>query len=205
MKSIFLALSLFLLPAALYGETSNSSAGIVLYADTPKGVFILLADHTAPSMRGWAAFGGANEFGESALDTAIRETEEETRGYFSKEKTYKLLQNTKPFFDDKFAMFFAKVDLIPISELISRPIPSGNPSYKERGPFAWIPFSAIEPYLKTEVSGPSSARIDSRFLPPDNNTNWFWPVWLHNMRAAWRANAIPWLKNKIEQGAAAPP
>ena len=74
---------LLLLLLSSCGRAPESPAGIVLYSVVEGEVLLLLADHRLPG-RGWAAYGGAARAGETSAETAARETEEETRGYFKR-------------------------------------------------------------------------------------------------------------------------
>ena len=60
---------------------AQDPAGIVLYFKSGNEVYLLLAED-AREGRGWATFGGKAREGEHPAETAARETEEETRGYF---------------------------------------------------------------------------------------------------------------------------
>ena len=67
--------------------------------------------------------------------------------------------------------------------------------FRERGPYAWIPWSEVRQYLSSEEPAPPYV-IDKRFLPAGTERDWFWSVWIHNMRLALQENAIPWETGK---------
>lgn len=189
---LWVFLPLFCLAPSLHADPQGPPAGIVLYAETEKGVQLLMADHLPPSKRGWAAFGGAHEGRETPAETAARETEEETHGYFKKKDLLEQIGAQKPFFDGPFAFFFVKVAYVPVEELLKAAIPEGNSSFRERGPYAWIPFDEVAPWLKTPLSQPDQAKLPDQLLPKEAATGWLWAAWLHNMRAASEAGALPW-------------
>lgn len=191
MKRLFLFFLLLL--HSSFPAVAGTPAGIVLYAETKDGIQLLLADHTASSKRGWAAFGGAAEDKETPAETAARETEEETHGYFTRAEMLKKIGNQKPSMDGGFALFFVKVDHVPIDKLLATPIPS-NKAYHERGPWAWVPWRAISPHATKLPDKPDAAILDARLLPKKRNTSYLWGVWLHNLRTARAQSMIPWEK-----------
>jgi 8-oxo-dGTP pyrophosphatase MutT (NUDIX family) len=172
-------------------NAGGNPAGVVLYAETAQGVVLLLADHTPPSKRGWGAFGGAHEQGESIAETAARETEEETRGYFKRETILAAIKTQQPVMDGSFALYFVKVDPVPISDISNAPIPPDKKTYAERGPYAWIPAAEVERIVSLKDTK-TPAQINAEFLPANRHTDYLWPVWIHNMRIAFKEKAIPW-------------
>ncbi len=168
----------------------DEPAGTILYADTPDGVQFLLADHVPPSDRGWASFGGHGEVGESIAETAARETEEETRGYYSRAGILSKIDGQTPVQDGPYAFYLVKVDHVPIADIANHPIPPDQPTYAERGPFAWIPLTQLQRFFDpATVTFPLV--IESELLPPDRHTDWVWPIWLHQLSAALQADALP--------------
>jgi len=176
-----------LLAGLVPGVAADHPAGIILYAEDTDGVSLLLADHLPPSERGWAAFGGTHEKDETPAETAARETEEETNGFFSRAELLARIKNVTPLFDGAFAFYFVKVPRVPIGEITKSHVHDGEAAYGERGPFAWVPFSAVERQLTAKAP-----ILDSRYLPAEVRTNRLWPVWLHNLRIAIDAHALPW-------------
>ena len=171
-----------------------AGGGIVLYFDSGDQIFLLLADHPG-SERGWAAFGGGLQEGESAEETAARETEEETRGYFLRADLLNAIREQEPVLDHNgFALYFAEIPFVPAQVVTNNPLPKDDKSYKERGPYAWVPYSELEPYLKGPVNAENRYPIEGRLLPGDRDTSWFWPVWLGNIRRAVETDSIPWTK-----------
>ncbi len=168
----------------------DEPAGAILYADTPDGIQFLLADHAPPSDRGWASFGGHGEAGETIAQTAARETEEETRGYFSREELLKKFASQPPIQDGPYTFYLVKVDYVPASEIANHPLPPDQPAYAERGPFAWIPLSQLQRFFDpATVTFPLT--IESHLLPPDRHTDWVWPIWLHQLSSSLEAGALP--------------
>lgn len=191
MNRIKLALLAAILATALTATADvDEPAGTILYAETPDGIQILLADHAPPSDRGWASFGGQGEADETIAETAARETEEETRGTFSREDLLAQIANQKPIHDGPYAFYFVKVDPIPIDEINNHPIPPNQPAYAERGPYAWIPLTQLQRFFDpATVTFP--LRIEPDLLPTDRHTDWVWPIWLHQLSAALEAGALP--------------
>ena len=188
-----------LLAGLASGAAADHPAGIILYAEGADGVSLLLADHLPPSQRGWAAFGGMHEQDETPAETAARETEEETNGFFSRTELLARIKNSAPLFDGAYAFYFVKVPMVPIREITKLHLYDGEAAYRERGPFAWVPFSAIERQLAAK-----SPILDSRYLPADARTNRLWTVWLNNLRVAIEAHALPWAadRTKMKSGVA---
>ena len=71
--------------------------------------------------------------------------------------------------------------------------PAGIVLYFESGN-EWIPYSELEKHLLTSVNREKKHPIDMKFLPGASNTDWFWPVWLGNIRRAIEVEALPWSK-----------
>jgi len=155
-------------------------------------VYLLLADHKG-SKRGWGAFGGRAESGENPMETAARETEEETRGFFKKEELLKKLKSKTPFIDDDFFMYFLEIDFVPAQRVTNNDLSAGGKDYRERGPFAWIPYSDIKKYLTSPVKG-QRHYIDKNFLPKKAKRDYFWKTWIDNMVGAYKSQSIPWDK-----------
>ena len=170
---------------------AGNPAGIVLYLSSKDGVYLLLADHTGLSNRGWSAFGGRSEGDEFPAETAARETEEETRGCFSREILLQKIMNKIPVVDGEFHMFFVEIDFIPAQRVTNNILTDKGFRYKERGPYAWIPYSEVRKHLLNR-SNKGKYVIDKRFLPKNVKRNWFWTVWIHNMHEAFQRGLIPW-------------
>ena len=180
------------LVGSCFGVEAERPAGMVLFFKSGEEVFLLLADHREKD-RGWAGYGGGPYDGESPAETAARETEEETRGYFLRDDLLAMIKDQEPVIDDGgFALFFAEVPFVPAQLVTNNPLPNGNESYVERGPYAWIPYSELEPCLKSPVEPEERPPIEKRFLPRERHTSWYWPVWLSSVRRAVETNSIPW-------------
>ena len=164
---------------------------MVLYFRSGDEVFLLLADHRGKD-RGWAGYGGGSYDGESTAETAARETEEETRGYFLRDYLLAMIKDQEPVIDNGFALFFAEVPFVPAQLVTNNPLPDDNESYVERGPYAWIPYSVLEPYLKDPVEPEGEYPIEERLLPGGRSNSWYWPVWLGSVRRAVETNSVPW-------------
>lgn len=174
-------------------SVATNPAGIVMYMTTADEVYLLLADHRGSS-RGWGAFGGGAENGENRMETAARETEEETRGFFKKEELLKKLEGRKPFIDGKFHMYFLEIDFVSAQRITNNELPERKKPYKERGPYAWIPYSELKKYLIGKT-GEKTYYIDKRYLPKRAKRDYFWKVWVSNMVEAYKSKSIPWEHN----------
>lgn len=173
---------------------TGTPAGIKFYTRTDDGVFLLLADHVFPIRRGWADFGGAADAGETIAQTAAREAEEETRGYFKRENLLEAIAGQEPILVGSYAFYFVEVEKVPAETIRNHPVRGVKLAYRERGPYAWVPYSEIERYLEADPAHyPYRHTIDSSYLPESWwATNWFWPPLLGHLRAAKAANALPW-------------
>lgn len=177
--------------AGLGPALSAQPAGIVLYMQSGGEVFLLLADHTDSVTRGWGAFGGSHERGETPAQTAARETAEETRGFFSPEILLGRLEGRTPVVDGSFHMYFLEIDFVPAPRVANNTPSNDTVYFRERGPYAWIPWSGIRKYLAAEEPAPPYL-IDERYLPEGTERDWLWTTWMHNMRRAFQNGAIPW-------------
>lgn len=191
MKTSFLLSAVFFLLCLRGALLSGAPAGMVLYFQTEDEVYLLLADHTEPSERGWAAFGGGSEDGESAAETAAREAEEETRNFFSRKRLLEGIVNESPVVDGTFHLFFHEIDFVPARRIQNNPLNTDDFSYHERKNYAWVPYSEIRSYLSDD-DGDERKVLDERYLPAETTTGWLWGVWVRNMRVAFEAGAIPW-------------
>ena len=170
---------------------AQQPAGMVLYFQSGDEVYLLLAEH-AGSQRGWAGFGGGPREGETVAETAAHKTEEESRGYFKRGDLLDKIKGQEPLMDGDFASYFAEVDFVPVQRVMNNPVPKKNDAYLERSTFAWIPYSAVEGYLQEDIDRKKKYTIDPAYLPAGSQTQWFWPLWLGNMRKAVVAQALPW-------------
>ena len=183
----------FLFVVAICGQSlAQNPAGVALYFRTESEVYLLLADH-ATRPRGWATYGGGRNEGETTADTAARETEEETRGYFSRIELLEKINSQEPVMDNGFALYFAEVDFVPAQRVSNHEPPSDGPAYLERGPYAWIPYSVVEKQIKIAKDGVYP--LDSRYLPTDRKTDWMWPLWIGTMRIAIENDVLPWIQS----------
>ena len=173
-------------------------AGMVLYFQSGGEVYLLLAEH-AGSKRGWAGFGGGARKGETMAETAAHKGEEESRGYFKRADLLRQIKDQAPVMDGDFASYFAEVAFVPAQRVTNHPLADANvanDAYLERGAFAWIPYSSIEGFLLEEIERTRKYMIDPAFLPAGSETQWFWPIWLGNMRQAVTTQALPWEKRQ---------
>jgi 8-oxo-dGTP pyrophosphatase MutT (NUDIX family) len=162
-----------------------------------------LADHRPPSTRGWGSFGGRHEPGESPAETAARETEEETCGYFHRVAILAAIGDQQPVYDGPFAQYFVQVEQFPVTAIAEATTSSSDRVYTERGPWAWVPYTEIHRLLD-EGGADEPLRIQRRYLPADAHTDWVWPTWLSGLRKAIDQGALPWETETVEPVAAEP-
>jgi len=182
--------------AILFGiAAAEQPAGVVLYFASGDEVFLLLAEH-AEGERGWAGFGGGAREGQNVMETAAHKGEEESRGYFKRADLLQRIKGQAPVMDGDFASFFAEVSFVPTPSIMNHQVPKADDAYLERSTFAWIPFSSISGHLTQEIDHTRKYEIEPGFLPAGSKTNWYWPIWLGNLREAVVANALPWKPKK---------
>lgn len=166
-------------------------AGILLYHRDGDQVFLLLADHSN-GQRGWGGFGGTAIPGETEAETAARETEEETRGYFEEDWLLERIQNQEPLRVNGFSTFFLEVRFVPAQRVANNPIPANRSlAMSERAHYAWIPLSDVERALNRD-----ELQVDPLYLPPSTQSTSYWEVWIRNVEAASDAGFPPWVKEK---------
>ena len=170
---------------------AQGPAGIVLYCCRGHDVLLLLADH-ANSSRGWGSFGGSAFDGETQRETAARETEEETRRYFSRTWLGEQIEEQSPSITNGFATYFVEVPFVPARRIMNNPTDETDGSTTERGVYAWIPFSEIEEILHQEQPSPGDLKIDLGYIPRGCTSVSYWDVWIESMRDAMTRNAFPW-------------
>ena len=88
-------------------------------------------------------------------------------------------------------MYFLEIDFVSAQRITNNKSSVGGKVYKERGPFAWIPYSELKKYLTSQVTG-QKHYIDKRFLPKRAKRDYFWKTWVSNMVGAYRSKSIPW-------------
>ena len=191
MKPLIVCLWIVLLLGQGIGAVAEQPAGIVLYFRSGGEIYLLLAEH-AGSKRGWAGFGGNPEAGETVAETAAREGEEETRGYFKRAALLAKIKGQSPVVEGKFATYFVEVAFVPAQRVMNNSVPSGNHAYLERSTFAWMPYSILEDVLREKIDRNKTYRIKAEFLPASSQTQWFWPAWLRVMHKAAANRALPW-------------
>ena len=169
---------------------ADCNAGTVLFFKFNDEVYLLLADHSLSGhlCRGWSGFGGRCD-GEPADKAAARETEEETRGFYKREKILDRLSSSPSNLSNDFTTFFVEVDYVPAIVFNNQKPTSSEASYDERGPFAWIPFSAIWQAIENKRSG--QAQIPKKYLPPNAHTDWLFNDFILGLIEAKRAGAFP--------------
>ncbi|MFO8163112.1 MAG: NUDIX domain-containing protein [Desulfatiglandales bacterium] len=170
---------------------AEGPAGIVLYLVEGQNVFLLLADHSKHT-RGWSAFGGGADPGETQQATAARETYEETRGYFSQVWLSQQISKQEPVRSKGYSMYFVEVPFVPAQRVMNNPTEEKNKAMVERRCYAWIPFSEIEAILEKDNLSTEHLRMNPLYLPACSKSDSFWHSWIKNMHGAMKQGAFPW-------------
>jgi len=186
-STVVIALTLLIgFPASAEGP-----AGIVLYCRWKESVYLLLADDHKGE-RGWSAFGGWADPGETRRATAARETEEETRGYFTRAWLGEQISGQKPVHSYGYSMYFVEVPFVPAQRVTNHPIGADGKDMAERGVYAWMPFTELEPVLGKERPSTGDLKVNPLYLPQGSKSGSFWGIWIRNMRDAMERGAFPW-------------
>ncbi|MFC1452808.1 NUDIX hydrolase [Verrucomicrobiota bacterium] len=126
--------------------SAGGPAGSLLYHRDGDNVFLLLANDSKGT-RGWSGFGGGAERGEPFRATAARETEEETRGYYSRVWLEQQIADQEPLSSRGFHMYFVEVPFVPAQRVMNNHVEGHHAAMDETQFYAWIPFSELEPVL----------------------------------------------------------
>jgi 8-oxo-dGTP pyrophosphatase MutT (NUDIX family) len=190
-KIIFGLLGIWISLLLSQNAFSSCGAGTVLYFTFKGETYLLLADHslTGQRHRGWAGFGGLCN-GEPVEVTAARETEEETRGIYSRKEIFARLSSSPKIRVDDFTTFFVEVNFVPVTLLNNQKPSNPSASYTERGPYAWIPYSVIRRAFEGRQTG--RAHIPGKYLPHAAQTDWLFELFLSSLIAAKNAGILPW-------------
>lgn len=170
---------------------SGCSAGTVLYFTFKGETYLLLADHSLSGQRhrGWSGFGGLCD-GEPAGVAAARETEEETKGFYSREEIFARLSWSPKIRVGDFTTFFVEVDYVPAILLNNQKPSNSSAGYIERGPYAWIPGCVVWQAIERKQAG--RAYIPVKYLPPGALTDWLFEPFLTSLTAAKKTEVLPW-------------
>ena len=170
---------------------ASCGAGTVLYFKFKDETYLLLADHNWQRQRdrGWSGFGGLCD-GEPVDVAAARETEEETKGFFSQEEIFAKLGSSPKIRVGDFTTFFLEVDYAPAMVLNNQESSHHRGSYFERGPYAWIPISVIRDTIAKRQSG--RLFIPRKYLPTDAHTDWLFEPFVTSLMTAKKAGILPW-------------
>lgn len=171
---------------------SQTAAGIVIYCEKEDGVWVLLADH-AWNKRGFATFGGSHEKGETFQDTAVRETSEETRGYYKQEDLRKGIAGQEGVDFVIYRMFFMKVPYVDAAELEKL---KGIGAGAERRHYVWVPARELSKHFPNVADLRAPLQMDKAYLPAKAKHDYYWRLWLTQMAEAQRQGAFPWQKKK---------
>ena len=173
---------------------AGGPAGILLYHSDGDNIFLLLANDSQGT-RGWSGFGGESEAGESLRATAARETEEETRGYFSRAWLEEQIGEQEPLSTHGFHMYFVEVPFVPAQRVMNNPVEGHQAVMEEMQFYAWIPFSELERVLEKDNPSEADLRMSPLHVPRGCASHSFWRVWIMNMHDAWEQGFFPWIRS----------
>lgn len=145
----FIIACFLLMGLAACSNDEINAAGAIAYAEQDGKHFVLLADHAGlASFRGYAAFGGGLEVGETLEEGALREFHEETACHFlgkiqSISKTYVRNQN--------YVSFVVRIPFIPSEQLNNALVSSQCEGgvFSERTDWVWVEQGALIKQLQT--------------------------------------------------------
>lgn len=183
--------------------SARGPAGILLYHRDGDNVFLLLANDSKGT-RGWGGFGGGAEGDESLRETAARETEEETRGYFSRNWLAEQIADQKPLSSRGFHMYFVEVPFVPAQRVMNNPVEGHQAAMEETQFYAWIPFSELEPVLAKDEPSEADLRMNPLYVPRGCNAFSLWRVWILNMRDGQKQGVFPWSRGNTGTERTAP-
>ena len=170
---------------------AGCGAGTVLYFKFKHETYLLLADHSHSHQRerGWSGFGGKCD-GQPPTSAAARETEEETKGYYSREEILVKLDPTSSIRVSDFTTYFIAVDFVPANVINSYKASQKSTCYRERSPYAWMPISAIWQAIDNKKSG--RVYLPAKYLPPEAHTDWLFKPFSTILLAARSNGILPW-------------
>ena len=194
---------LLMMVVAASSASAGGPAGILLYFHDGDNVFLLLANDSKVG-RGWSGFGGGAKPGESPRVTAARETEEETRGYFSRAWLEVQISEQDPLRSRGFSMYFVEVPFVPAQRVMNNHIERHRAPMLEFQCYAWIPFSELEPVLSKENPSEEELRVNLLYVAKGCEPHSYWRVWIRTMHDAQKQGAFPWSRGtKTERAASA--
>lgn len=192
-----LTIAVLLMILAEGSVTAGGPAGILLYHRDGDNVLVLLANDSKGT-RGWSGFGGGAEGDESLRATAARETEEETRGYFSRVWLEEQIADQQPLSSRGFHMFFVQVPFVPAQRVMNNPVEGHQAATEETQFYAWVPFSELEPVLAKDNPLEADLRMNPLYVPRGCGVHSFWRVWILNMHDAQKQGVFPWCPGTSE-------
>ena len=182
-----IGISIFMVPDTYAG----CGAGTVLYFKFKHETYLLLADHnwSYQRTRGWSGFGGRCD-GELPDSAAARETNEETKGFYSRKEILAKLDPQASIRVADFTTYFLEVDFMPANVINNYEASHKSTGYHERSPYAWVPISAIWQAFENKKSG--RICLPTKFLPPEANTDWLFEPFVTSLLAARSGGILPW-------------
>ncbi|CAB1077197.1 hypothetical protein D1AOALGA4SA_4989 [Olavius algarvensis Delta 1 endosymbiont] len=170
---------------------AGCAAGTVLYFRVQHETYLLLADHSRVHQRGrgWSGFGGRCD-GQPPATAAARETEEETKGYYRRKEIAAKIKSAPSVQVADFSTFFVEVEYVPVTVINNFKAQNRSAVYRERGPYAWVPISAIWQAIENKKS--ARAYLPGKYLPPKAHSDWLFEPFVISLQAAKSAGRLPW-------------
>ena len=169
LRIVAFALGLISFSHLAYG--CDSAAGVVAFSKLDDQILILMADHKINHSRGWAAFGGCVDAGESIRSAALRELHEETRCGINQPLT--LSDQTLSVSFGKFTSFALEITYLPAASIGAEPISTtcSSPVFDERGPWAWVALNEVLAHISDDNP---TQKFRPGFMEQASH-RWFWP------------------------------
>ena len=188
-----ISISLIFLCILAFGAQNafaGCGAGTVLYFKFKQETYLLLADHGFSHQRdrGWSGFGGRCD-GQPPASAAARETHEETKGFYSQKEIMAKLDPQSSISVNDFTTYFIEVDYVPAEVINNYRETNKSSRYRERGPYAWMPLSAIWRTIENEKSG--LMYLPAKYLPPEAHTNWLFKPFVNSLLEAKSGDILP--------------
>ena len=145
----YLLVCLVLIGVAACSNDKINAAGAIAYAEHEGQTYLLLADHTGlVSYRGYGAFGGSLDSGETLEEGALREFHEETACHFLGNIQAVSKQYVR---NGNYVSFVVRIGFIPSEQLKqnSQNTLCEGDVFNERTGWVWVAQDALLEQLKT--------------------------------------------------------
>ena len=91
--------------------------------------------------------------------------------------------------------FFIEVPYVAADTINGYGVKGKAAVYQERGPYAWVPFSAVRAYLDLsyEELAETDMVVPQEYLPEGVLNHHFWSFWILNLKVAKERSGLPFL------------